>query len=62
MLEAKLGALEERFKNLTSSDHILESLAPFRAKATSFIHDYYMFEASREVVNLADVTRAQSVS
>lgn len=58
MLEAKFGALEERFKNLASSGQILESLAPLEAIASSSTTDYYMFKALVELVNLAVVTRS----
>ena len=60
-LEAKLHALEKRFKNFASSGQILESPAPHGAKASSSTPDYYMFGASREVVSSAAVTRARSV-
>ena len=61
MLEAK-SALEERFKNLASSDQILDSSSNFGAKANSSTPDYYMFRALEEVVSSAVVTRAQYMS
>ena len=60
-LEAKIGALKERFKNLASSDQILDSPSSSEAKASSSTADYYIFKASREVVSSAAVTRTQSV-
>lgn len=62
MLKAKIGVLEERFKNLASSGQFLDSLSSFQAKASSSIPDYYIFEASGEVVNSAAVTRVQFMS
>ena len=61
-MEAKLGALEEKFKTLASSGQILDSLAPSGAKASSSTPDYYMLGALGEVVSSAAVTRAQTVS
>ena len=62
MLEAKLGALEKRFKNLASSGRILESLAPLGAKASLSTPFYYIFRTLEEVMSLTAVTYAQSVS
>jgi hypothetical protein len=61
-LETKVGALEERFKNLASSGQILDVPSSSGAQASSSAPDYYMFGASGEVVSSAAVTRAQSVS
>ena len=62
MLEAKIGALEKRFKNLALSDQILDSPSSSGAQASSSTLDYYVFKASGEVVSSAAVTRAQIVS
>lgn len=62
MLEAKLKALVERFKNLVSFDQILVLPAPPGTKASSSTLDYYMLGASGKVVNSAVMTRAQSMS
>ena len=62
MLEAKIEALEERFKSLASSGQILDSPSSSTVKASSSTSDYYMFGASGEVVSSAAVTCAQSVS
>ena len=61
-LEAKIGALEERFKSLVSSGQILDSPSSSGAQASSSTSDYYMFEASGEVVSFAAVTCAKAVS
>ena len=61
-LEAKVGALEERFKNLASSGQISDVPSSSGAQASSSTPDYYMFGASGEVVSSAAVTRAQSLS
>lgn len=44
-LEAKIGALEERFKKLASFVQFLKLSAPSKTKGSSFTPDYYMFEA-----------------
>jgi hypothetical protein len=62
VLEAAIDALEDRFKNLTSSGQILDLLSSSEAKASISTLDYYMFGASGEVVSSAAVTRVQSVS
>ena len=62
MMDAMIGALEERFKNLASSGQIFDSPSSSGAKASSLTPDYYMFGTSREVVSSAAVTRAQSVA
>ena len=54
--------LEERFKNLASSGQILGLPSSSKAKASSSTLYYYMFGASGEVVNFAEVTHAQAVS
>ena len=61
-LEAKIGSLEEKFKIFASSGQILDSLSSSRDKASCLTPGYYMFGASREVVNSAAVTRVQSVA
>ena len=61
VLEAKVGALEERFKSLASSGQILDSPSSCGAQSSSSTSDYYMFRASGEVVSSAAVTRAQAV-
>ena len=61
-LEAKIGALEERFKSLASSSQNLDSLSFSRAQASFSTSDYYMFGASGEVVSSAATTRAQALS
>ena len=61
-LEAKIGALEERFKNLASSGQILDLPSSSGAKARSSILDYYMFGALGEVMSSVAVICAQSVS
>ena len=58
MLEAKIGALEERFKSLALSSQILDSLSSSEATASSSTPNYYMFGTWGEVVNSAAVTRA----
>ena len=60
-LEAKIGALEERFKSLASSGQILDSPTSSGAQASSSTPDYYMFGASGEVMSSAAVTRAHDV-
>ena len=60
-LEAKIGALKERFKILASSGQILNSPSSSKAQASFSTPDYYMFGASGEVVSSAAVTRAQTV-
>jgi hypothetical protein len=61
-LETKVGAFEERFKNLASSGQILDVPSSFGTQVSSSAPDYYIFGASRKVVSSAAVTRAQSVS
>ena len=61
-MEAKIGALEERFKSVASSGQILDSPSTSGTKASSSTPDYYMFGASGQVVSSAVVTRAQTVS
>jgi hypothetical protein len=61
-MEAKIGALEERFKSLALSGQILDSPSTSRTKASSSTPDYYMFDALGQVVSSADVTCAQTVS
>ena len=61
-MEAKIGALEERFKNLASSGQILDSPSSSGAQLSSLTLDYYMCGALGEVVSSAAVTRAQSIS
>jgi hypothetical protein len=61
-MEAKIGALEERFKSLALSGQILDSPSTSGTKASSSTPDYYMFGASGQVVSSAAVTRAQTVS
>jgi hypothetical protein len=61
-LEAKVGALEERFKNLAASGQISNVPSFSGAQASSSTPDYYMFGASGEIVSSAAVTRAQYVS
>ena len=61
-MEAKIGALEERFKSLASSGQILDSPSTSGTKDSSSTPDYYMFGASGQVVSSAAVTRAQTVS
>lgn len=60
--EAKVGALEERFKNLAASGQISNVPSSSGTQASSSTSDYYMFGASGEIVSSAAVTRAQSVS
>ena len=61
-LEAKIGALEDMFKNLASSGQISDVPSSSGAQANSSTPDYYMFGTSGEVVSSAAVTHAQSVS
>ena len=61
-LEAKVGALEERFKSLASSSQILDSPSSFGTQPSSSTPDYYMFGALGEMMSSASVTRAQGVS
>ena len=61
-LEAKIGALKERFKNLASSGQILDLPAPSGAHANSLIINYYMFGTSGEVIGSTAVARAKFVS
>lgn len=61
MLDANISALEVNFKNLASFGKILDLSASFEANASSSTPDFYMSRASREVVSLVVVTRAQSV-
>ena len=61
-MEAKIGALEERFKSLALSDQILDSPSSSGSHVNSSTPDYYMFGALGEVVNSTAVTHAQVVS
>ena len=61
-LDAKISALEEKFKNLASSDQILDLPSSSSAKVSSSTLDYYTFGALEEVVSSATMTCAQSVS
>ena len=58
ILEAKIEALEERFKSLASSGQILDSPSSFGVQASSSTPDYYMIRASRKVVSSVAVSRA----
>jgi hypothetical protein len=62
MLEVKVGALKERFKNLASFGQILDVPSSSEAQFSFSAPDYYMFETSGEMVSSVAVTRAQSVS
>ena len=57
-MEAKIEALEEKFKSLASSGQILDLPSSSVAQANSSILDYYMFGASGEVVSSAVVSQA----
>ena len=61
-MEAKIEALEEKFKSLVSSCQILDSPSSTEARASSSTPDYYMFGTSGEVVSSVSATRAQAVS
>ena len=47
-MEAKIDALEERFKNLALFGQILDSPSSSGARASFFTPDYYMFRAPWE--------------
>ena len=61
-IEAKIGALKEKFKSLVSSDQILDSPSTSGTKASSSTPYYYMSGASEQVVSSAAVRRVQTVS
>ena len=61
-LEAKVGALEEKFKSLASSGQIFDLPSSSGPQATSSTPDYYMFGASEKVVSSAAVTHVQAMS
>ena len=61
-LEAKIGALEERFKNLASSGQILDSPSSSKANVSSFFLDYHMFGVLEKMMSSEAMTCAQSVS
>lgn len=61
MLEAKINTLEEKLKNLASSSQILDSPAPFRAKANSSTPDYSSSAVDEDVASLTIVMHAQSM-
>ena len=60
-LEAKIGALEERFKSLASFGQIFDSPCSFGAQASTCTLDCFMFGTSGEVISSATVTRVQTV-
>lgn len=60
MLDVKIGTLEERFTNLALFGQNLDSRSTSVPKVSSFIPDYYIFIALKEVVYFTAVTPLNS--